>query len=110
MAHPVEEVRTHEPAKVLHDLGRKHSKEPVAAIVAVHAVEFEASGVSSRLVLLFENRHVGGPSLHKPEGCAYAGRAGSENHDVWASGKIYLFLHDKIPLFHFIQSDLESVD
>src|SRR5208282_3172962 len=96
--------------KVLHYLGRKLRKEPVTAVVAVDAVEFEASGVSSQLVLLFENRHAGGPSLHKPEGCADAGGAGSENHDVWASGKIYLFLHDKIPLFHFINSDLESVD
>jgi hypothetical protein len=104
----VVEVRTQKPAKVIHDLRRQLGKEPVTAVVAVDAVEFEASGGSSRLVLLFENCHAGGPFLHKPQGCAYAGGAGSENHDVRASGKIYVFLHENIPLFHFIHSDFEE--
>jgi hypothetical protein len=55
--------------------------------------------------LLFENRDASGAFLHKPQGCAYACGTGAENHDMWASGKIYFFWHEKIPLFHFIHSN-----
>lgn len=110
MAHPVNEVWTHQPAKVLHDLGRKLRKQPVTAIIAVNAIKFEASSVSSRFVSLFQNRYPRAPSLHQPESRAYAGRTGSQNHYLWASGKICLFLHHKVPVFHLIDNDIESVD
>ncbi len=108
MAHLEDEVWTEEPAKVIHGSGGKLGEEPMTAVVAVDAFEFEASCGSSRLALLFDHRHAGDASLHQPEGCANAGRAGSENDDVWASGKIQLFLHDKILFFHFIHNDSEE--
>jgi len=66
VAHLEDEVWTEEPFKVLHCVRRKLGKEPVTAVVAVDAVEFETPGGTSRLALLFDNRYAGGSILHKP--------------------------------------------
>jgi hypothetical protein len=82
MTRLIQQVFSQQAPQILHDLGLDDRVEPMAAEVAIDAIELEAPGISANPFPLFEHGDTGKPLLDKLVGRACSSRACTENHYV----------------------------